>query len=107
MVLQVALLGSSVLAERAVELPGVEVQLHVLLEVAAVGRLVLAVGAGQRLGAVVHLSGMPRHLVLIGRQVVAAVTLEGPLACSEKRCGDSIPDVCLASRAVAPNRLDI
>lgn len=78
MVLQVALLGGGVLADGAQELPRVHVQLHVLLEVAAVGRLVLTVRAAQRLGPVVHLTRVTRHLVLIGRQVAAAVALEGP-----------------------------
>lgn len=88
MVLQVALLGCRVLAKRAVELPRVEVELHVLLVVAAVGRLVLAVGAPKRLGPVVHLPGMPGHLVLVGRQVVAAVALERPFTCLERRHGE-------------------
>lgn len=92
MVLQVALLGGGVLAQRAEELPGVEVELHVLLEVAAVGRLVLAVRAGQRLGAVVDLPGVAGHLVLVGCQVVTALTLEGTLACRQE--GERVSRCC-------------
>lgn len=88
MVLQVALLGSGVLAERTEELPWVQVQLNMLLEVAPVGRLVLAVRAGQRLGPVVDLTGMPGNLMLIGCQVAAALALEGTLTCREEEILD-------------------
>lgn len=84
MILQVALLGGGILAEGAEELTGVEVELHVLLVVAAVGGLVLAVRARQRFGPVVDLAGVARHLVLIGCQVVTALTLERTLACKAK-----------------------
>lgn len=52
-----------------------------LLKVASVGRFVLAVGAGQRLGTVVDLASVTGHLVLIGCQVAAALTLEGTFTC--------------------------
>lgn len=85
MVLQVAFLGRGVLTDGAEKLPWVDVQLHVLFEVAAVGRFVLAVRTVERLGAVMHLPGVTRHLVLIGRQIAAAVALEWSLTC----CGDT------------------
>lgn len=59
-------------------------KLHVLLEVAAVSRLVLAVGAGQRFGAVVHLAGVPGHFVLVSCQVGATLALEGTLTCKQE-----------------------
>ena len=78
MVLQVAFLGGCVLANGAEELARVDVQLHMLFEVAAVGRLVLAVRAAQRLRPVMHLTRVTSHLVLIGCQVATAVTLKRP-----------------------------
>lgn len=58
-------------------------KLHVLLEIAAVGRLVLAVRAGQRFGAVVHLAGVAGDFMLVSCQVGAALTLEGALTCKQ------------------------
>ena len=86
-ILQVTLLGSGVLANRTKELTRVEVELHMLLVVAAISRLVWTVGAAQGLGPIVNLSGMACHLMLIGSQVVAAVTFERPFTCQEKQCG--------------------
>lgn len=82
MVLQVAFLGGGVLAERAEELTGIEVELHVLLEVAAVCGLVLAVWAGKRFGAVVDLPGVASHLMLVGCQVITTLTLKRALTCT-------------------------
>lgn len=90
MVLQVALLGGGVLAERAEELPRVQVQLHMLLKVAAVCRFVLAVWAGKGLGTVVDLSGVAGHLVLIGGKVAAALTLKRTLTCREEKMSESL-----------------
>lgn len=55
-----------------------------LLEVAAICRLVLTIWAGQRFGAVVDLAGMAGHLMLVGRQVVTALTLEWTLSCTQE-----------------------
>lgn len=82
MVLQVAFLGGGVLAERAEKLPRIEMQLDMLLEVAAVCGLVLAVRAGKRFGAVVDLPGVAGHLVLVGCQVITTLTLERTLTCT-------------------------
>lgn len=84
MVLQVAFLGGSVLAEGAEELTRIEVEFNVLLVIAAVGSLVLAVRAGQRFGAVVDLPGMTCHLVLVGCQVITALTLEWTLSYTQE-----------------------
>lgn len=84
---QVALLGGGVLAERTEELPRVQVELHVLLEVAAVRGLVLTERTGKRSGPIVNLAGVARHLVLIGCQVATAVTIERLLTCRQE--GDS------------------
>lgn len=65
-VLQVAFLGGGVLAKGAEELTRVEVEFNMLLVVAAVSGLVLAVRAGQRFGPIVDLSGVARHLMLVG-----------------------------------------
>lgn len=59
-------------------------EFNVLLIVAAVGGLVLAVRAGQRLGAVVDLPGMACYLVLVGCQIITALTLEGTLSCTNE-----------------------
>lgn len=83
-VLQVAFLGCSILTDGAKKLPWIDVQLHMLFEVAAVGCFVLAVRTVEWLGAVMHLPGMPCHLVLIGCQIAAAVTFERSLTC----CGE-------------------
>lgn len=56
-------------------------EFNVLLVVAAVGGLILTVRAGQRFGAVVDLPGMARYLVLVGCQIITALTLEGTLSC--------------------------
>lgn len=93
MVLQVAFLGGSVLAERTEELARVEVEFNMLFKVAAVCGLVVAVGAGKRFGAIVDLPGVAGHLMLIGCQVVTALTLEGTLTCTQKvRCYDATVD---------------
>lgn len=84
MVLQVAFLGGSVLAERAEELARIEVEFDVLLEVAAVSGLVLAVWAGKRFGAIVDLPGVAGHLMLVGCQVVTTLTLERTLTCTQE-----------------------
>lgn len=84
MVLQVAFLGGGVLAQGAEELTRIQVEFHVLLEVAAICRLVLTVRAGQRFGAVVDLAGVAGHLVLVGRQVVTALALEWTLTCAQE-----------------------
>lgn len=81
MVLQVTFLGCSILADGAKKLPWIDVQLHVLFEIASVGCFVLAVRTVEWLGSVMHLSGVTRHLVLIGCQIAAAVTPERSLAC--------------------------
>lgn len=81
MVLQVAFLGCSVVTDGAKKLPWIDVQLHMLFEIAAVGRFVLAVRTAERLGSVMHLPGVTRHLVLIGCQIAAAVAFERSLAC--------------------------
>lgn len=65
-VLQIAFLGCGILAKGAEELTRVKVEFNVLLVVAAVGSLVLAVWAGQRFGPIVDLSGVARHLMLVG-----------------------------------------
>lgn len=83
MVLQVALLGGSILADGAEELPRVQVQFNVLLVVAAVCGLIVAVRAGQRFGPVVDLPGVPGHLMLVGCQVIAALALKGTLSCTQ------------------------
>lgn len=87
MILQITLLGSGILADGAKKLTWVEVELYMLFEVAAIGSLVLAVGAAQWFGSVVHLPGMTRHLVLIGRQVITAVTFERSFTCAKRHCG--------------------
>lgn len=84
MVLQVALLGSRILAERTEELTGVQVELHVLLEVAAICRLVLTVWTGKRFGTVMDLPGMAGHLMLVGCQVITTLALEGTLTCTQE-----------------------
>lgn len=84
MILQVALLGGGILAEGAEELTGVEMELHVLLVVAAVSGLVLAVWTRQRFWTIVDLAGVARHLMLIGCQVVTALTLERTLTYNRK-----------------------
>lgn len=84
MILQVAFLGGSVLAERADKLARIEVEFNMLLEVAAVGSLVLAVWAGKRFGAIVDLPGVAGHLMLVGCQVVTTLTLERTLTCTQE-----------------------
>lgn len=84
MVLQVAFLGGSILAEGAEELTRIEVEFDVLLVVAAVSGLVLAVRTGQRFGAVVDLPRVTRHLMLVGCQVITALTLEWTLSCTQE-----------------------
>lgn len=84
MILQVALLGSGIFAEGAEELAGVEVEFYVLFEVAAICRLVVTVGARQRFRPVVDLPSMAGHLMLIGCQVVTALTFKGTLTCRIK-----------------------
>lgn len=64
-ILQVAFLGRSVLADRAHKLPRADMKLYMLLEVASIRCLVVAVWADQGLGPVVHLPRVPRHLVLV------------------------------------------
>lgn len=81
MVLQVAFLGGSVFAEWTEELSRVEVEFDVLLEIAAVCGLIIAVGTGKRFGAVVDLPSVTSHLVLVGCQVVTALTLERTFTC--------------------------
>lgn len=83
MVLQVALLGSCILAERTEELTGVQVELHVLLEVAAVCCLVLAVWTGKRFGTVMDLPGVAGDLMLVGCQVITTLAFEGTLTCTQ------------------------
>lgn len=83
-VLQIALLGGSVLAEGTEELPRVQVQLHVLLVVAAVCGLIVAVWTGQRFGPIVDLASVPSDLVLVGCQVVTALTFERTLSCTQE-----------------------
>lgn len=59
-------------------------EFDVLLEVAAVSGLVVTVGAGERFWPVVDLPGVAGHLMLIGCQVVTALTLERTLTCTQK-----------------------
>lgn len=82
MVLQVAFLGGSVFAEWAQELSRVEVELDMLLEVAAVCSLIIAIGTRKRFGAIVDLPSVTSHLMLVGCQVVTALTLERTLTCT-------------------------
>lgn len=58
-----------------------------LLVVGAVSRLVFAVWTSQWLRTVVHLSGVAGHLMLIGCQITATLTLEGALAWRGRRKG--------------------
>lgn len=90
MVLQVAFLGCSIFTDGAKKLPWVDVQLHMLFKVAAVGCFVLAVRTIERLGSIMHLPGMTGHLMLIGCQIAAAVTFERSLTC----CGEAKKAVC-------------
>lgn len=83
MVLQIALLGGSVLAEGAEELARVQVQLNVLLVVAAVCGFIVAVRTGQRFGPVVDLASVASDLVLVGCQVIAALTFKWTLSCRQ------------------------
>lgn len=76
MVLQVALLGSCIVTHRAVELPWVNVQLHMFLEIAPVGCFVVAVWAVQGLGPIVNLPRMASHFVLIRGHVAALITFK-------------------------------
>lgn len=80
-VLQVAFLGRSILTDRAKKLPWIDVQLHVLFEVAPVGCFVLAVRTAEWLGAVMYLPGVTCHLMLIGCQIAAAVAFEWSFTC--------------------------
>lgn len=84
MILQVALLGCSIFANRAKKLARVDMELNMLFKVAAIGCLVLAVRAAEGLGSIVYLSGMAGHLVLVGCQVAAVVTFERPLTYSRQ-----------------------
>lgn len=92
MVLQVTFLGGSVLAEGAEELTRIKVEFDMLLVVAAVGGLVLAVRAGQRFGAIVDLPCVTSHLMLVGCQVITALTLEWTLSCTQE--GKQISQYC-------------
>lgn len=76
MILQVTFLGSSIVTDRAKELPGADMELHVLLEVASISCFVVAMGAGQWFGPIVNLSCVPRHFVLIGCHIVALLTFK-------------------------------
>lgn len=76
MILQITLLGSCVVAHRAVELPWIDMQLDVLLEVTSVCCLVVTVRAAQRFGPVVHLSRVAGYFVLIRGHVTALVALK-------------------------------
>ncbi len=59
-------------------------EFDVLLKVAAVCGLVLAVWAGERFGAIVDLSGVAGHLMLVGCQVITTLTLERTLTCTQE-----------------------
>lgn len=83
-ILQVAFLGGSILAEGTEKLPRIEVEFNMLLVVAAISGLVLTVGAGKRFGTIVDLSSMSRHLVLVGCQVGTALALERTLTCTQE-----------------------
>lgn len=65
-ILQVTLLGGRIAADRAKELPRVDMKLYVLFVIAAIRCLVLAMWATQRFGAIVNLPGMASHLMLVG-----------------------------------------
>lgn len=82
-VLQIALLGGSVLAERTEELPRVQVQFDVLLVVAAVCGLIVTVWTGQRFGPVVDLASVPSDFVLVGCQVITALAFKWTLSCTQ------------------------
>lgn len=83
MVLKIALLGGSVLADGTEELPRIQVQFNVLLVVAAVCGLIVTVGTGQRFGPIVDLASMPSYLMLVGCQVIAALAFKWTLSCTQ------------------------
>lgn len=76
MVLQVTLLGGRVVTHGAVELPRVDVQLDVLLEVAPIGCFVVTVRAIKRFRPVVNLSCVSGHFVLIRGHIIALITFK-------------------------------
>lgn len=85
MVLEVALLGGGVFAERTEELPWVQVQFHVFFKVAAISGFVFAVRTGQRFGAIVNLTGVTCDFMLVCRQIVTALTFERTLTWKRRR----------------------
>lgn len=65
MILQITLLGSCIVTHGAVELPGIDMQFHVLFEVASICRFIVTVRTVKRLRPIVNLSCMSGHFVLI------------------------------------------
>lgn len=65
MILQVAFFRRCIVTDRAEKLAWVDVELHVLFEVAAVSGFVVTVRADQRLRPVVHLPRVTSHFVLV------------------------------------------
>ena len=76
MILQITLLGSCIVTYRAVELPWINMELHVFFEVTSVCCFVVTVWAVKRFRPIVNLSCVAGYFMLIRGHITALVTLK-------------------------------